>query len=124
MKTAVLYAYNDLIKKFPPEKIKPAFAAEAQNAVVDVLVSKTIKAVEKFHPKTIMIAGGVSANKKLRKMMAEKVVPYKIPLLIPDLAYTTDNAAMIAAAGYFGWLERKPSAGAWKKLEANANLEL
>ena len=124
LKTAVLYLYNDLIKKYPPEEIKPAFAAEVQNAIVDVLVSKTIKAVEKFNPKTIMVSGGVSANKKLREIMAEKVAPFGIPLLIPDFAYTTDNAAMIAVAGYFNYLKKKPAADAWKKLEANANLEL
>ncbi|MBU2082409.1 tRNA (adenosine(37)-N6)-threonylcarbamoyltransferase complex transferase subunit TsaD [Patescibacteria group bacterium] len=124
LKTAVLYSYNDLIKKYSPKEIKPAFAAEVQNAIVDVLISKTIKAVEKFNPKTIMVAGGVSANKKLRETMAEKIAPYEIPLLIPDFAYTTDNAAMIAIAGYFDYLKKKPAAGAWKKLQANANLEL
>ncbi|MFH1393133.1 MAG: tRNA (adenosine(37)-N6)-threonylcarbamoyltransferase complex transferase subunit TsaD [Patescibacteria group bacterium] len=124
LKTAVLYLYSDLIKKYLPEEIKPAFAAEVQDAIVDVLTSKTIKAVEKFNPKTIMVAGGVSANKKLRETMAEKAAPYGIPLLIPDFAYTTDNAAMIAAAGYFNYLKKKPTANAWKKLEANANLEL
>ena len=71
-----------------------------------------------------MVAGGVSANKKLREIMAEKVAPFGIPLLIPDFAYTTDNAAMIAVAGYFNYLKKKPAADAWKKLEANANLEL
>ncbi len=124
LKTAVLYLYNDLIKKYPPEEIKPAFAAEVQNAIIDVLISKTIKAVEKFNPKTIMVSGGVSANKKLREIMIEKVAPYGIPLLIPDFAYTTDNAAMIAVAGYFDYLKKKPATDAWKKLEANANLEL
>ena len=133
LKTAVLYLYNDLIKKYPPEQysragppeeIKPAFAAEVQNVIVDVLISKTIKAVEKFNPKTIMVAGGVSANKKLRKTMTEKIAPYEIPLLIPDFSYTTDNAAMIAVAGYFDYLKKKPATDAWKKLEANANLEL
>ncbi len=124
LKTAVLYLYNDLIKKYPAEEIKPAFAAEVQNAIIDVLTSKTIKAVEKFNPKTITVAGGVSANKKLRETMAEKAAPYGIPLLIPDLTYTTDNAAMIAVASYFNYLKKKPATGAWKKLEASANLEL
>ena len=140
LKTAVLYLYNDLInpeksktsgaRKYSAEEIKPAFAAEVQNAIVDVLISKTIKAVEKFNPKTIMVSGGVSANKKLPEIMAEKVAPYGIPLLIPDLAYTTDNAAMIAVAGYFSAKGGSPEGGnypsknSWKNLAADANLEL
>lgn len=128
LKTAVLYLYNDLIKKYPISKIRPALAYEIQNAIVEVLVSKTLKAVKKFQPKTVMIAGGVAANKKLREELALKIAPRKITFLAPDFSYTTDNAAMIAAAGYFSYL--KKSAGwrtnldSWKKIEADANLRL
>ncbi len=130
LKTAVLYSYNDLIKKYSPKEIKPAMAAEVQNAIIDVLTAKTIKAVKNLNPKTVMIAGGVSANKKLREKMAEKIAPYKIPLFAPDFAYTTDNGAMIAVAGYFSAIGGSPKGGnypsknSWKKIEANANLEL
>jgi len=136
LKTAVLYLYNDLIKKYPPERLKsfsragpakeirPAMAAEVQNAIVDVLTAKTIKAIKNLNPKTVMIAGGVSANKVLREKMAEEFESYKIPFLMPDISYATDNAAMIAAAGYFNYLKKKPVADAWKKIEANANLKL
>src|SRR3989344_8532101 len=124
LKTAVLYLYNDLIKEYSPKEIRPAMAAEVQNAIIDVLISKTAKAVKNLNPKTVMIAGGVSANKMLREKMAEKIESYGIPLIVPDLAYSTDNAAMIAAAGYFGYLKKKPAAEARKKLEANANLNL
>ena len=124
LKTAVLYLYNDLIKKYPAKEIRLAMAVEVQNAIVDVLTAKTVKAIENLNPKTAMIAGGVSANKKLREEMAEKINPYKIPLFIPDFAYTVDNAAMIAAAGYFNYLKKKPNRDSWKKLRANANLKL
>lgn len=124
LKTATLYLYNDLIKTYSSKKIRLAMAAEVQNAIVDVLTIKTIKAIKNLNPKSVMIAGGVSANKKLREKMAEKVAPYKIPLFVPDFAYTTDNAAMIAIAGYFSYLHKKPSKDFWKKIEANANLEL
>ena len=124
LKTAVLYLYNDLIKKYPSRKIRPAIAFEFQNAIVDVLVSKTLKAARNYNPKSVMIAGGVSANKQLREEMAKKIAPYKIPLFIPDSAYTTDNAAMIAAAGYFNCLKTKPTKDSWKNIEMDANLRL
>ena len=124
LKTAVLYLYNDLIKTRPPEEIRQAMAAEVQDAIVDVLVSKTIKAAKKFNPKTVLIAGGVAANEKLRQTMAEKIALYGIPLLVPDLAYATDNAAMIAAAGYFGCLKKNLPTEAWKKIKTDANLKL
>ncbi|MBI4919880.1 tRNA (adenosine(37)-N6)-threonylcarbamoyltransferase complex transferase subunit TsaD [Candidatus Azambacteria bacterium] len=124
LKTAVLYLYNDLIKKYPPEEIKPAMAAEIQNAVIDVLTAKTARAVKNFNPKIVMIAGGVSANKKLREAMAAKINSCGIPFFAPDLSCATDNAAMIAAAGYFNYLRKKPAKDGWKKLEADANLSL
>ncbi len=124
LKTAVLYLYNDLIKKYPAKEIRPAMAAEVQNAIVDILTAKTVKAIENLNPKTVMIAGGVSANKALREKMAREFESYKIPFLMPDTSYTTDNAAMIAAAGYFNYLMKKPTQNSWKKIEANANLNI
>ena len=124
LKTAALYLYNDLVKKSSVSKIRPALAYEIQNATIDVLVFKTLKATRNFNPKSVMIAGGVSANKKLREEMAEKLKPYKIPLFIPELSYTTDNAAMIAAAGYFNYFKRKPAKNSWKNIAMDANLKL
>jgi N6-L-threonylcarbamoyladenine synthase len=73
-------------------------AASFQAAVVDVLVSKTIAAARAFNAKQILVAGGVSANKALREaFLAQK----EFPVNIPAFAYCTDNAAMIAAAGYY-----------------------
>ena len=124
LKTAVLYLYNDLIKKYPVKEIRPAMAAEVQNAIVDVLTAKTVKAIKNLKPKTVMIAGGVSANKALREKMAREFESYKIPFLMPDISYATDNAAMIAVTGYFNYLMKKPTQNSWKKIEANANLKL
>jgi N6-L-threonylcarbamoyladenine synthase len=56
--------------------------------------------------------------------MIESVKPFGLPLFVPDFAYTTDNAAMIAAAGYFSYLKNKPKKDSWKKIEINANLRL
>ena len=73
-------------------------AASFQAAVVDVLVSKTIAAARAFHAKQILVAGGVSANKALREAF---LAQNEFPVNIPAFAYCTDNAAMIAAAGYY-----------------------
>ncbi len=124
LKTAVLYSYNDLVKKYPAKEIRPAMAAEVQNAIIDVLTAKTVKAIKNLNPKTAMIAGGVSANKALREKMAEEFESYKIPFLMPNTSHATDNAAMIAAAGYFNYIQKKPAKDSWKKLKANANLKL
>lgn len=73
-------------------------AASFQWAVVEVLVTKTVRAAETFGATEILLAGGVSANRALRNAFAEQT---KLPVRIPPLALCTDNAAMIAAAGYF-----------------------
>lgn len=108
LKTALLYTIK---KDVNYKKRIPEYAHEFQQAVIDVLISKTIKAAKKFNAKTIMLTGGVSANLELRKQMAS-VVSFQLPasafdklragsFQLPDLQYATDNAAMIAAAGYF-----------------------
>lgn len=131
LKTAVLY----LVKKIPPSRlsnlIKSQIAGEFQQATIDVLVSKTIKAARKYNPKTIMIAGGVSANQELRKQLGE-AIKKNLPdtkYQIPDIGYSIDNAAMIAVAGFFRWqkmtsTQKKSAFDSWKKLQADANLKL
>ncbi len=129
LKTAVLYLHKGISKPAilrqaqDPELIR-GMAHEIQEAIVEVLVAKTLKAVKNFKPKTVMIAGGVAANKKLRECLAEKIAPYNIITSLPELSYTTDNAAMIAAAGYINYLKNKSKKDSWKKVEANANLRL
>lgn len=89
LKTAVLYYKRD------HKKINiPNVCASLQKAIVDVLLTKLASAAKKYKAKTVLLAGGVTANKTLRQE-AKKAFP---KVLIPDLAYCTDNAAMVAAA--------------------------
>ncbi|MEK7066217.1 MAG: ROK family protein, partial [Patescibacteria group bacterium] len=108
LKTAVLYT----IKKLPEltEEIKKEIAYEFEQAVVEVLAKKTKRAIEEYKPKTVIIGGGVIANKKIRETFQKFVgdLP-KTKLLIPHLKYSTDNATMIGIAGYFRWLDQSAS---------------
>lgn len=112
LKTAVLYLIKNL-KENKDNVLDEATIAdicrEFQQAAIDVLVSKTINATKKYKAKTIIIGGGVAANKELRNQFAEaieKESSYQtdsktgLSLLIPDLNFTTDNASMIAAVAY------------------------
>ena len=97
LKTAVLYQVNDLKKKdetLPVEDL----AASFQSAVVDVLFHKTIQAARDHHAKEILVAGGVSANRALREAFQSQT---EFKVHIPPFSLCTDNAAMIAAAGYY-----------------------
>lgn len=97
LKTATLYLTKKLSKK-ELKKMTPAICQEFQNAVIDVLIHKTKKAAEKYKVKSILVGGGVSANKELRSMLRSMLRNKNIYL--PDLEYTGDNAAMIAFAGW------------------------
>ncbi|MCR6109440.1 tRNA (adenosine(37)-N6)-threonylcarbamoyltransferase complex transferase subunit TsaD [Bacillus sp. A301a_S52] len=76
-------------------------AASFQASVVDVLVTKTLKAVEEKGVQRLVLAGGVAANKGLREALTAACEKVGITLTIPPIALCTDNAAMIAAAGTF-----------------------
>jgi N6-L-threonylcarbamoyladenine synthase len=73
-------------------------AASFQEAVVDVLVIKTVKAVEEYQAKAVHLAGGVSANRTLRRAMKKY---NDVPVRVPPFELCTDNAAMIAAAAHW-----------------------
>ncbi|CCQ96349.1 tRNA(NNU) t(6)A37 threonylcarbamoyladenosine modification; glycation binding protein [[Clostridium] ultunense Esp] len=82
------------------DALRPAdVAASFQAAVVEVLVEKSIKAVEKFRARQLLLAGGVAANRSLRKALTKRAGEAGVELLIPPLSLCTDNAAMIAAFG-------------------------
>jgi N6-L-threonylcarbamoyladenine synthase len=81
-------------------------AASFQSAIVEVLVGKTIAVAQQYCVKQIMLAGGVSANKYLRQKMIDNS---PLPVLIPPISLCTDNAAMIAACGYFRFQAGKTS---------------
>ncbi|OGY43346.1 MAG: tRNA (adenosine(37)-N6)-threonylcarbamoyltransferase complex transferase subunit TsaD [Candidatus Buchananbacteria bacterium RIFCSPHIGHO2_02_FULL_38_8] len=117
LKTAVLYTIKDLPKKLSDKQLAD-LSASFQQAVVETLVAKTIKAAEHFKAKTVILAGGVAANKLLREQLGKKVKGLKRDFLMPDFSFCTDNAAMIAAAGYF--TKNTP----WQKLRVDPNLEI
>ncbi len=122
LKTAVLYKVRDLKEKYSLDEIRPAIAHEFQKAAVDVLVKKTIRAAREYNPETVLLSGGVAANKLLRETLKEECEKVNFKCYLPDLKYTTDNAAMIALAGYFKSKEtKKPD---WKSVQADANLRL
>jgi N6-L-threonylcarbamoyladenine synthase len=131
LKTAVLYETKKHPELLKDKKYISALCHEFQQAVVDVLLSKTIKAAEQFKPKTIMLAGGVSANKELRKQLGEAIknnLP-EISYVIPDLSLTGDNAAMIGAAAALRWQkmsdsQKKKTLSGWKTINTDANLRL
>jgi len=129
LKTALLYTVRDNPKILKSQKLKAEICAEFQQAVVDVLVHKTIRAAKKYKPKTILMGGGVSANKELRKQLGEALRKESKTTLysLPSTHYSLDNAAMIAVAGYHRWKLSKSKRlfqDNWKKLEADANLKL
>ncbi|MBL8157979.1 tRNA (adenosine(37)-N6)-threonylcarbamoyltransferase complex transferase subunit TsaD [bacterium] len=106
------------------DSLKMEIAREFEDAVTDVLVAKTIRAVEEHGAHAVLIGGGVSANQYLRERMQEGIKEYGLDakLLIPPRALSTDNALMIALAGYF-----RAQAGQFadiSTLRANGNLRL
>jgi N6-L-threonylcarbamoyladenine synthase len=96
LKTSVLYEVRELKKKSNSLPVAD-LAASFQKAVVDVLFKKTINAAREFGAKEILVAGGVSANRVLRQTFRAQT---EFPVHIPPLSLCTDNAAMIASAGY------------------------
>ncbi len=100
------------------------YCFEFQQAIIDVLIYKTIKAARKFNVETVMMAGGVSANKELRRQLESMVQQelLEVEFSMPDLKYTTDNAAMIASAGYFRLLKKNFTN--WRDLKVDCNNEI
>jgi N6-L-threonylcarbamoyladenine synthase len=96
LKTSVLYEVRELKKKSTTLPV-PDLAASFQQAVLDVLFKKTMKAAREFNAREILVAGGVSANRPLRQIFKSQT---EFPVHIPPLSLCTDNAAMIASAGY------------------------
>jgi len=125
LKTAVLYDFKNRPSKVRKSKIYiQEMAKEVQQAIIDVLIYKTLKAAKNFKAKSIILGGGVASNEELREQFKEKIqkeLP-NIQYLIPNIQLCTDNAAMVAVAGYFHWL--KGEKYNLEKIKANANLRL
>ena len=82
---------------------KEDLAASFQDVVVEILTKKTMRALKDYNTKRLVVAGGVSANKRIRRELKELCDKEKIDLTVPDFKYCTDNASMIGAAGYFAY---------------------
>jgi N6-L-threonylcarbamoyladenine synthase len=118
LKTALLYKIQ---KDKDWKKKVPEYCHEFERAVVETLVGKAVKAAKKYKIKTMMLAGGVSANLVLREEFQDAAAKIGVACHIPPLEYTTDNAAMIASAGYFR--AKKKSFTPWQKIKSDSNLE-
>lgn len=100
LKSAVLNLVNKA--KMKNEEINiPDLAASFQSSVTKVLTDKAMKAAKEYNVKQIVLAGGVAANKGLRESLTEATKDTGIIFSYPKMVYCTDNAAMIATAGYF-----------------------
>lgn len=115
LKTSVLYYLRD-----HPDSKKENIAASFQEAAIDVLVKKTASAAREFQAKSVMISGGVAANKPLNNAMRQKTEELKIKFWSPDFKFNTDNAAVIAIAAYINLLTKKKKL----PLQANGNLTI
>ena len=120
LKTAVLYLLKDI--GTPTKADRETIAREFEDAVTEVLVTKTKKALERYGAQTLIIGGGVIANTHIRKAFEKMVTEYPdTGLFFPNLALSTDNAVMIACAGYMQHLT-KPSESTRTPLVAKGNL--
>ncbi len=107
LKTNFLYFLRDAVKEYPAfiEENKNDLCASLQKTIIEILLDKLIKASVKTGIKEIGIAGGVAANSALRSSMHTHAGKYGWNIYLPELKYTTDNAAMIAITAYFKYLE-------------------
>ncbi len=125
LKTSVLYLVRDLkqAKKYT-RRLLPHICASFEQAVVDVLVSKTLRAVKKYRVRSVLLGGGVVASTLLRAQIKEVMADQapQVKLFIPELKYCTDNAAMIAVAASFH--AKKKDGIPWQKLDVRGGWEL
>ena len=108
LKTSFLYSLRDWLKDDPDfiEHHKEDLAASLEKTIVDILMKKLHLAAKDLKIKQVAVAGGVSANTGLRNAFHEYARRYGWKVFIPRFSYTTDNAAMIAIAGYFKYLDK------------------
>lgn len=109
IKTSFLYFIRDELKKNPNfiEENKVDLAASIQRIIVEILMGKLVRASRELKINQIAAAGGVSANSELRKQIQAGEEKYGWKTFVPSFGYTTDNAAMVAIAGYYKYLKKE-----------------
>lgn len=107
LKTSFLYTLRDAVAADPNfiEANKADLAASLQATIIDILLNKLDKAVRQTGVRTVAIGGGVSANSGVRSAVADYCAARGLKAFIPERAFTTDNAAMVAIAGYYKYLD-------------------
>lgn len=108
LKTSFLYTLRDALKLDPDfiEKNKADLAASLQKTIIDILLDKLDKAVKQTGVRTVAIGGGVSANSGVRDAVVQYCSRRGLDAFIPERMFTTDNAAMVAIAGYYKFLDK------------------
>lgn len=119
LKTSVFYYLRDNKTKINDLKFKANVCASFQEAAFEVLIKKTLRAAKEFKAKSILLSGGVSANKNLRKKFNDLTKKEKLLFFVPPFVYNTDNAVMIAISGFMLIQKNKNY-----KLKALADLNL
>jgi N6-L-threonylcarbamoyladenine synthase len=124
LKTAVLYLIRDLggIEKIS-ETTKKQIALEFENAAIECLTHKTKKAIEKYNIKTLIVAGGVVANKHLQNEI-KKITKKTTKILLPKKELMGDNSIMIGIAGYLNYIKNKKKVPKLSNIKATGNLRL
>ncbi|MDD4990435.1 MAG: tRNA (adenosine(37)-N6)-threonylcarbamoyltransferase complex transferase subunit TsaD [Candidatus Pacebacteria bacterium] len=123
LKTAVLYDCKKRKKDIKEsQEYKILMAKEIQQAIIDVLITKTIKAAKRFQVKSIITGGGVMSNKELRKQFRDKIKSAKLRSMfyVPNHKLCLDNAAMVGTEA----LIIKPKIQSWQKIKVNGNLNI
>lgn len=127
LKTAALYWLKDNAEQdsesgtfYLTDTMKDDFCASYEQAIVDVLIAKTQKAIKKYNARSLILAGGVSANRKLRMTLEEEM--HDVSFYLPASKYCMDNGAMIAVAGYYK--SRREAYTPWQKLVADPNWKI
>ncbi len=114
LKTSVLYYVRDH-KRYSKQEVAGSFS----NAAIDVLAKKTMRAAGDFEARSILLSGGVAANKMLRERLSKKADENGLEFFVAEHKYNTDNAVMIAVAGYMNILKKKKY-----KMEADGMLNI
>ncbi|MFA5878852.1 MAG: tRNA (adenosine(37)-N6)-threonylcarbamoyltransferase complex transferase subunit TsaD, partial [Candidatus Margulisiibacteriota bacterium] len=99
LKTAVIQKINKLKAEGTEINVNDV-AASFQKAVINALLIKSLRALKQYDIHTFALSGGVAANKTLRAVFVEALTKSKVKVFVPEIKFATDNAAMIAAAGY------------------------